>query len=365
MAKKTTSKSTKKAKQEVKATTHSKVKGVAEANPGAAMATTYSVGVLHTGSIQNFGQLVGFMQTAASKYLRDEKQSNDSIDFFAYGRYADNDTGLLEDYADELVNETTVPVIVAAGGPQSAIAAMDATVQADSNTRKDVPIVFTTVADPVLLGLVDDPQTPGRNLTGMAGKTSETDPDRLKLLAAYISPQRPQARKVGVLINPVRPAHRKHLRKLKQVARNLSPSLKVVARRANNESGIKRAFQAFSGVDFIGAIVTADSYFNNNRAMVIEAAKNNGVPAIYQWRAFAEDGGLMSFGPSIKAAYEEAGRYVARILPPEPREDPAEMECSKPDPLSFELVVKKSTALALGLNLPPATLLGKQVNQIP
>jgi putative ABC transport system substrate-binding protein len=151
---------------------------------------------------------------------------------------------------------------------------------------------------------------------------------------------------------------------LKQVAKNLSPSLKVVARRANNESGIKRAFQAFSGPDFIGALVTADSYFNNNRAIVIEAARANNVPAIYQWRAFAENGGLMSFGPSIQDAYEEAGRYVARILPPAPQEDPAEMACSEPDPSSFELVVKKSTALALGLNLPPATLLGKQVIQI-
>ena len=328
-------------------------------NLTAVAATTHSVGILHTGSWDNFGLLVAQMSTAATNYLRNVKGSNDSIDFATYARYANNDSGLLEDYADELVNETAVQVIVAAGGPQSAIAAMDATVEADSKPRKSVPIVFTTVADPVDLKLVDFITAPGRNLTGMAGKTSETDPDRLKLLAAYMSQQRPQARKVGVLINPIRPRQRRHLKKLKDVAKNLNPPLKVVARRANNESGIKRAFQAFSGPDFIGALVTADSYFNNNRGIVIEAARNNDVPAIYQWRAFAVEGGLMSYGPSIQAAYEEAGRYVARMLPPSPQENPAQMACSKPDPSSFELVVNTATATRLRFSLPVPTKINK------
>ena len=113
------------------------------------------------------------------------------------GHYAGDDLGKLEDDADELVNDKAVKVIVAAGGPQSAIAAMNAAEEAGVNK----PIVFTTVADPVGLGLVDDLESPGGNLTGMAGQTSETDPERLSLLYEYISPGATDI-KYGVLVNP-------------------------------------------------------------------------------------------------------------------------------------------------------------------
>ena len=108
-------------------------------------------------------------------------------------------------------------------------------------------------------------------------------------------------------------------------------------------------------------VVTADSFFNNNRDKVIaEAAKDGGIPAIYQWREFAEEGGLISFGPSIRQAYEEAGRYAARIIL---GERPAQMACSVPDPASFDVFVKTATATNLGLTVP-ANLLGRRVNQI-
>ncbi|MET0670921.1 MAG: hypothetical protein ABWY66_13070 [Xanthobacteraceae bacterium] len=88
-------------------------------------------------------------------------------------------------------------------------------------------------------------------------------------------------------------------------------------------------------------------------AMVIAEAKmRGGIPAIYQWRAFADDGGLISYGPSIKHAYEQAGRYVARIIL---GEKPAAMECSTPG--GFDLVVKEATATKLGLlPVPPRYL---------
>ena len=143
-------------------------------------ATTHFVGVLHTGSSNNFSQLVEFMRREALAYLQTRGSPNDSIVIYNGGHYANDDIGQLRDDATTLVNDTTVKPIVAAGGPQSAIAAMDATVLANSNARKTVPIVFTTVADPFGLGLVDSLKTPGRNLTGMAGQTSEMDPKRWK-----------------------------------------------------------------------------------------------------------------------------------------------------------------------------------------
>jgi putative ABC transport system substrate-binding protein len=164
---------------------------------------------------------------------------------------------------------------------------------------------------------------------------------------------------VGILINPSRQGNRRQYRPLKRGARRLG--LVPVAKRTNNERGIERAFLQFRHPSFLGVVVTADSFFNNNRQKVIdEAARDDGIPAIYQWREFVDQGGLISFGPSIRQAYEEAGRYVARILL---GEKPAQMECSEPDAATFEVFVKTATARSLQLNVPP-TLGGRPVNEI-
>ena len=132
--------------------------------------------------------------------------------------------------------------------------------------------------------------------------------------------------------------------------------LTLVPRRAKNLQGIARAFQKFRSEGFLGVVVTADAFFNNHRPEIIAEAKDeDGIPAIYQWRAFVEAGGLISYGPSIEQAYKKAGEYVARILL---GANPANMACSEPDP--FKLVVRRATADSLGLVIPvPHILDGK------
>jgi putative ABC transport system substrate-binding protein len=315
------------------------------------LAATRTIGVLHTGSEGVFKDLVKAMRDAA-EYPQNTVviKKDDQVD----GHYADDDIGKLEDDADELVNDASVEVIVAAGGPQSAIAAMDAADEAGSKKR----IVFTTVVDPVGLGLVDDLEFPGRNLTGTAGKTSETDPDRLTLLYRYISPGAINVT-YGVLINPSRQQNRKQYKPL--VARAKKLKIKLVRARATSVKGIKRAFKALKKKGVKGVVVTADSFFNNNRGDVIDAAAIAGLPAIYQWRQFVEKGGLISYGPKIEDAYITAGQYVKAILK---GGDPADMACSIPDSGSFELVINTVTAAALGRPVPGA-IDGKPVEQYP
>jgi putative ABC transport system substrate-binding protein len=237
---------------------------------------------------------------------------------------------------------------------------MDATDDAASN----MPVVFTTVADPEGLALVDALDEPGGNLTGVAGKTSENDPKRLKLLYAYVSPMRPTATKVGVLINPGRQGYHKQFLEMKKGARRLN--LTLVPARARTNQEIADAFASFNNAsEFVGAVVTADALFNNKRQIVIAAANNQGVPTIYQWRTFvdAPSPGLISFGPSIQRAYQEAGRYVARVCL---GESPKDMECAPPGP--YELVVNQSTARQVfndPAHVPPSRLLGKKVIVIP
>ena len=107
-------------------------------------------------------------------------------------RAADDRYDRLPALAAELVRNH-VGVIVAAGGPVSALAAKKAT--------DTIPIVFTTIADPVKSGLVASLNRPGGNATGMAGLTSELDVKRLELLLQI----KPSARLIGVLVNPNRP----------------------------------------------------------------------------------------------------------------------------------------------------------------
>jgi len=297
------------------------------------------------------------MRNAAFKYLQ-VHAPGDTVEIFEDGHYADDDIEVLEEFAEELVQNTNVKVIVAAGGPQSAIAAMDATNEADA-PRDNTPVVFTTVADPVGLGLVNSLNAPGRNLTGMAGSTSETDPERLRLFHAFVSQRRPATQtKVGVLINPVRQGYPKMYRPLRDMADGLG--LKLVPRRAKNRSQIIKAFKEFKGAKFLGAVVTADAFFNNNRNLIIAQAKKHAVPTIYQWRAFVVDGGLMSYGPSIVEAYQKAGEYAAQICAG--LGVPANMPCTTP--AGFELVVKTDTAHDLNLLPVPNPIGGVPVDEI-
>ena len=331
----------------------SRKKAVAKRKKKSLLATR-KIGVLHTGSEGVFKDLVEAMRQAAVYPQNPVVIKKDGqID----GHYAEDDIGKLEDDADELVNDASVEVIVAAGGPQSAIAAMEAAEEAGLKKR----IVFTTVVDPVGLGLVDDLEFPGRHLTGTAGKTSETDPERLTLLHKYISGGAGST--YGVLINPGRQNNRNQYKPL--VARAKKLKIKLVRARASSSKGIKRAFKSLRDKNVIGVVVTADSLFNNNRTEVIDAAAITGLPTIYQWRQFVEDGGLISYGPKIQDAYIKAGEYVKAILK---GGDPADMVCWTPDPDKkgdFELVVNSETAKALKLGVVPGTIDGKDVESYP
>lgn len=302
---------------------------------------TRKIGLLHSGQKNMFTDPISKLKSALP------------ADVELVEDYAEDDIGKLEDDADDLVADSAILLIVAAGGPQSAIAARNSTaVEPDVNKRK--PVVFTTVFDPVQSGLVDTLDVPVGNLTGMAGQTSELDPERLALLKDFMSQAKSPTNKIGVLMNPDRSHLEQQFKALAAKARGLG--LQVVPRRTHNAKGIKRAFNHFKKQNVFGAVVTADAFFNNNRDEVIAAAAQARIPTIYQWREFAKAGGLISYGPSLLDAYEQAGKYAKRIL--DSNESPSTMPCSKPN--SYELVVNKATATSLGLTVP-STIGGKPV----
>jgi putative ABC transport system substrate-binding protein len=247
-------------------------------------------------------------------------------------RWASDDYSRLTFLAAELV-KLRVAVIVAAGGHVSALVAQDLT--------KEIPIVFTTVTDPVKDGLVASLNRPGGNATGTAGLTSELDPKRLELLHEI----KPTAAVIGVLVNPNRPGLYDQSRELQAAADKMN--LKLEFEKAATPVEIDDAFQAFASQGVGALLVTADPLFNNRRTQVLSLVARYSLPAIYQWREFVTAGGLMSYGPSITEAYHHAGILAGLILK---GAKPGDLPVVQP--VKFQLVINLWMARQLGLIVP-------------
>ena len=250
-------------------------------------------------------------------------------------KHADDDYSRLRPDAGDLIKQG-VDVLVAAGGPVSAFAARDETAQ---QQPPKTPVVFTSATDPVGTGLV------GGNLTGVAGLTTEMDLTRLRLLQEL----KPSIKKIGVLANGSRPFVDSQIDKLKRAA---DPNLDLPVEKASapNVPEIGAAIKRLVNTHQVEALlVTADPFFNSRRNAVIHEVAQVQRPAIYQWREFVDEGGLMSFGPNLVEEYSAAANYVVRILNGEPVANIPLYQ-----PTTFELFINGSTANALNLNIPPS-----------
>lgn len=252
-------------------------------------------------------------------------------------RYANNQLDRLPALATELVKMSPA-LLISTGGPAPTLALKAATTT--------IPIVFAPIPDPVRSGLVASMNRPGGNITGIAALTIELDPKRLELLSE-LAPPGP----IGVLLNPSRPdghVQADAIRAAAQVAKR-----QLVLAYANSASEIDAALAMFKERSIAGFLPGADAFFTSQRAHIIVLASRHGWPAIYQWREFAEAGGLASFGPNLFDVYRQVGIYAARILQ---GEKPADLPVQQPT--KFELVINLRTAKALGLNVP-LPLLGR------
>lgn len=290
------------------------------------------VGFFHNGTKGSF-------QMHFAAFVRRMNDFVEDKDVKIVERWAGDETAkTLGQHAQDLVGRE-VDVIVAAGGPPSALAAQQATL------KSKVPVVFMSVADPVGLGLVASLDQPGGNLTGIAGLTSELDVTRLELLRELLAGG--GAARIGVLNNGSRPHLEEQHKALAVAASGLN--LTLVRKDVVNLAQIEATFNSFKGEKVDAVLVTADSLFNDLRKRVVVFAK--GVPAIYQWREFAEVGGLMSFGPNILDAYAKVGEYVGHILD---GEAPADLPVALPDRLEF--VINLRVAHTQGIHIPASLL---------
>jgi putative ABC transport system substrate-binding protein len=247
-------------------------------------------------------------------------------------RYAEGRYDRLTELASELVRRG-VAVICAAGGAHTAVAVKTAS--------PNIPIVFSIGSDPVKFGLVISLNHPGGNITGVSFFTAELEPKRLGLLHSVV----PQATSIGALINPTNANAKEQAKDLTDAARALGVQLHVL--HATNESELEAAFVALSERRGNAIVVASDSFFAGRQAEVVSLAARHAIPAIYEWREFVDQGGLMSYGPNLTETYRQAGLYTARILH---GDKPADIPVTRAT--KFEFVLNLKTSKALGLAVP-------------
>jgi putative ABC transport system substrate-binding protein len=234
--------------------------------------------------------------------------------------------------AADLVNRK-VDVIVTQGGDASSLAAKNAT--------STIPIVFHTNTDPVATGLVTTFARPGGNLTGVSLMWAELVPKLLELLLELV----PQARVIALLVNPDDPFTERIIGHVQEAARAKRVDLRILKGRTESETDA--AFATLVELQADGLVLGQVAF----RPQIAALALRHRVPAVTLQRDFSIAGGLLSYGPSLTAAYYLKGIYTGRILK---GEKPSDLPVQQPT--TFELVVNLKTAEALGLKVPPSIL---------
>ena len=248
-------------------------------------------------------------------------------------RWADDAYDRLPALAADLVGRK-VDVIVAQA-PAAARAAKNATTT--------IPVVFGVGADPVAEGLVASLARPGGNLTGVSLLSVDLAAKRLDLLSELA----PGARHFALLVNPNNPnAWIGGLQDRASVKR-----WQVLILKAASEAEIDAAFAAIVRHQVQALVIGDDPFLSNKRAQIIQLALRHRIPAIAQYRSFPDDGGLVSYGSSLKEGYRQIGLVTAKILR---GAKPADLAVQQPT--KFEMVINRKTAKALGLTIPPLVL---------
>jgi ABC-type uncharacterized transport system substrate-binding protein len=249
-------------------------------------------------------------------------------------RWAEGHQDRLPELAAELV-ASKVDVIVAIG----------ASVWAAKRQTTTVPIVIAFSGDPVGTGMVPNLARPGGNITGLSFMSSDLAAKRLELVMQML----PRAARVAVLYSPDEISTAPELRETEAAARALGVTLRP--QQVREPGDLERVF-ATARQQADAMIVFAHSLAVQNRRRIIELAARHGLPTMYGWREFVEAGGLMSYGPDIRAMTTRAASYVDRIIKgTKPGDLPIEQ------PTHLELTINLKSAKELGLKIPPSLLL--------
>src|SRR4029077_17837543 len=213
-------------------------------------------------------------------------------------RWASGDAANLRKYAAELA--ATAPDVILASGASTVGPLLQAT--------RTVPIVFSTIVDPVGAGFVESLARPGGNATGFMEFEYSISGKWLELLKEIA----PGVTRAAVLRDPAQSSGIAQFGVIQAVA----PALRVEVNPVNmRDAGeIERAVATFAGGSNGGMIVTASGFAVVHRDLIITLAARHKLPTVYFERFFVTAGGLISYGPDPVEQFQRAAGYVDRIL---------------------------------------------------
>ncbi len=251
-------------------------------------------------------------------------------------RSAKGDANQLRKYAAELV--ALRPDVILTGGSISVVPVLQAT--------RTIPIVFVQVVDPVGGGLVESLARPGGNATGFTSYEYSLSAKWLELLKEIA----PRVTRVAVIRDPTRGEAIGQFAVIQAAGSSLGVELRPI--NAPDRVEIERAVAAFAR-SANGGLIVIPGGTGSNRDLIVPLAARHRLPAVYPYRYYVADGGLISYGPNTIDYYRRAAGYVDRILK---GEKPADMPVQTPT--TYELIINLKTAKALGLTVP-LPLLGR------
>jgi len=295
------------------------------------------VGYLSAGTPETWANVVAAFRKGLGETGYAEGR-NVAIEF----SWARNEFDRLPELAADLVRRR--PVVIAT--PSSAAATL--AVKAATTT---ISIVFSTGLDPVQTGLVASLNRPGGNVTGVNNMAWEVGAKQLGLLHEL----QPAATRFAVLVNPNnrlldnRLVAELSIQDAQATVSTLGLQAEILYASTNRD--IDSAFARLMQKRADGLMVGPDPLFNSRLVQLATLAVYHRVPAIYFDRAFAEAGGMLSYGANVTDQHRQLGIYTGRILK---GEKPADMPVLRPT--KFEFVINLQTARMLGLDVPPTLL---------
>ena len=252
-------------------------------------------------------------------------------------RWAGGDPARASAYAAELVQSR----------PDVIITSSSMSLRAVQKETSTIPTVFLVVGDPVGQGFVPSLAHPGGNITGFTAFEFEIGGKWLEL----IKEAAPDTRRVVFVFNPL--TGLPYADRFAQSMASIAPArgVRLVASPVADPAEIERAIADAASEINSGVIVNPDAFTIAHRGLFISLMARYRLPAIYAYKYFADDGGLMSYGHTYDEMFQRGAVYVDRILK---GEKPADLPVQ--NPTKFELIINQRTAKALGLTVPDKLL---------
>jgi putative ABC transport system substrate-binding protein len=210
---------------------------------------------------------------------------------------------------------------------------------------RTIPIVFVQVFDPLGSGIVGNLARPGGNVTGFAPGVLSMGGKMLEVLKEAV----PKITRAAVIMNPDQAPQVGLWRAIEAAAPSLAMTLTAI--QVRDAGDVERGIDAFASKSNGGLVVLPNPITTGHRKLINTVASRFRLPAVYPYRFFVTDGGLLSYGSDPADQWRQAAGYVDRILK---GEKPGDLPVQ--EPTRFELFINLKTAKTLGLDIPPMLL---------